>query len=235
MVSELFTAGSVSGPGLSVEHMFGVALLRNVVADRGCAAGQAHASRNPPGSACSSSRLKGALRARINGVERSRAANIKAVAEGTVTLATRILLFKTQIEHRYPCAPITNHTFKAEVTFCVRGVITAPCPVPLSLTVTTPSSRMPTLSHFWIKRMMRRSPIRCSRKRTSHCWLISSKTIGRRRPVSSSPSCSRSRQRAHPVRRACRARVGIHTEPEEVFLVDRIEHRNSRPLDDLVL
>jgi RNA-directed DNA polymerase len=38
-------------------------------------------------------------------------------------LATRILLFKTQIEHRYPCAPITNHTFKAEVTFCVRGVI----------------------------------------------------------------------------------------------------------------
>jgi len=38
-------------------------------------------------------------------------------------LATRILLFKTQIEHCYPCAPITNHTFKAEVTFCVRGVV----------------------------------------------------------------------------------------------------------------
>jgi hypothetical protein len=26
-----------------------------------------------------------------------------------------------------------------------------------------------------------------------------------------------------------------HTESEEVFLVDRIEHRNRRPLDDLVL
>ena len=26
-----------------------------------------------------------------------------------------------------------------------------------------------------------------------------------------------------------------HTEPEQVFLVDRIEHRNSRPLDDLVI
>ena len=38
-------------------------------------------------------------------------------------MATRILFFKTQIEHRYPCAPITNHTFKAEVTFCVREVI----------------------------------------------------------------------------------------------------------------
>src|SRR6266446_4441302 len=41
------------------------------------------------------------------------------------------------------------------------GEITEPCPVPVSLTVTTPSSRMPALSHFWIRRMMRRSPIRC--------------------------------------------------------------------------
>ena len=38
-------------------------------------------------------------------------------------MATLILLFKTQIEHSHPCAPVTNHTFKAEVTFCVRGVI----------------------------------------------------------------------------------------------------------------
>jgi hypothetical protein len=38
-------------------------------------------------------------------------------------MATYILLFKTQIEHSYPCAPVTNHTFKAEVTFRVRGVI----------------------------------------------------------------------------------------------------------------
>ena len=38
-------------------------------------------------------------------------------------MATFMLLFKTQSEHSYPCAPVTNHTFKAEVTFCVRGVI----------------------------------------------------------------------------------------------------------------
>src|SRR6516165_10777876 len=45
------------------------------------------------------------------------------------------------------------------------GEITEPCPVPLSLTDTAPASRTPALSHFWIRRMMRRSPIRCSRKR----------------------------------------------------------------------
>src|SRR5262249_36002787 len=36
-----------------------------------------------------------------------------------------------------------------------------------SSTVTTPSSSIPALSHFWTRRMMRLSPIRCSRKRTS--------------------------------------------------------------------
>src|SRR6516165_4646003 len=51
------------------------------------------------------------------------------------------------------------------------GEITEPCPVPTSLVVTTPSSRMPARSHFWIRRMMRLSPIRCSRKRTNHDWL----------------------------------------------------------------
>ena len=48
------------------------------------------------------------------------------------------------------------------------GEATDPCPVPLSLTVTIPSSRMPALSHLWIRRMMRLSPIRSSRKLTSH-------------------------------------------------------------------
>src|SRR3979411_1611016 len=53
-----------------------------------------------------------------------------------------------------------------------RGEITAPCPVPLSLTATIPSSRMPAFSHFWIRRMMRLSPIRCSTKRMSQSLLI---------------------------------------------------------------
>ena len=55
------------------------------------------------------------------------------------------------------------------------GEITEPCPVPLSLTDTAPASRTPALSHFWIRRMMRRSPIRCPKKRINHSWLISSK------------------------------------------------------------
>ena len=38
-------------------------------------------------------------------------------------------------------------------------------------TVMNPSSRMPALSHFWIRRMMRLSPIRYSRKRASHSSL----------------------------------------------------------------
>src|SRR5258707_10942404 len=58
-----------------------------------------------------------------------------------------------------------------QITFCVRGVITDPCPVPLSLTVTIPSSRTPALSHFWIRRMMRRSPMRCSTNLMNHSWL----------------------------------------------------------------
>src|SRR5258708_7169358 len=55
------------------------------------------------------------------------------------------------------------------------GEITAPCPVPLSLTATIPSSRMPAFSHFWIRRMTRLSPIRCSTKRMSQSLLTSSK------------------------------------------------------------
>src|SRR6516225_7869867 len=45
------------------------------------------------------------------------------------------------------------------------GEITAPCPVPSSLTATIPSSRTPALSHLRIRRVMRRLPIRCSTNR----------------------------------------------------------------------
>src|SRR5215813_7214841 len=57
------------------------------------------------------------------------------------------------------------------------GEITEPCPVPLSLTVTTPSSRTPALSHFWIRRIIRESLIRCSTKRMSHSQLTESKKL----------------------------------------------------------
>src|SRR5580704_14387838 len=55
------------------------------------------------------------------------------------------------------------------------GEITETCPVPFSSIVTIPSSRMPDRNHFWTSRMMRLSPIRCSRKRTTHCWETSVK------------------------------------------------------------
>src|SRR5215212_4908468 len=55
------------------------------------------------------------------------------------------------------------------------GEITEPCPVPLSLTVTVPSSRTPAFSHLRRRRMMRGSPIRCSTKRTSQSWQTVSK------------------------------------------------------------
>src|SRR6516164_8008251 len=102
------------------------------------------------------------------------------------------------------------------------GEITAPCPVPLSLTATIPSSRTPALSHLRIRRMMRRSPIRCSTNRMSHSWLTVSKND--RMSASSIQLVVRAAPRPESVR-----------EPEEVFLVDRVQQRDHRPLDDLVL
>ena len=68
-----------------------------------------------------------------------------------------------------------DHRLHLQVIFCVQDVVTDPCPVPLSLVVTTPSSRMPALNQFWIRRIMRGSPIRSFRKRTSQSWLTASK------------------------------------------------------------
>src|ERR1700748_2777967 len=107
------------------------------------------------------------------------------------------------------------------------GEITDPCPVPLSLTVTTPPSMTPALSHFWIRRMMRRSPIRCSRKRISHSWLISSKEAATHYPSPRSsrlyndhPAASRVRgseagrdQHYYATRRAARPRRPAKRQP----------------------
>src|SRR5207245_955215 len=121
------------------------------------------------------------------------------------------------------------------------GEITDPCPVPLSLTATTPSSRMPALSHFWIRRMMRRSPIRCEvlgldpGKRISHCWLTESKK----------DRMSASRIQLHLLAgdadHQCVQRIVLTAlgpepirEPEEILLVDRVQQCAGRPLDDFV-
>src|SRR5436190_11292022 len=102
------------------------------------------------------------------------------------------------------------------------GEITDPCPVPRSLVITTPSTRTPALSHFRIRRMMRGSPIRCSRKRTSHSWLTSSKNdrIGVQYVVHLGAGET---NRQH-VQRIVLATLGPEPirEPEEVLLVNRV-------------
>src|SRR5215469_3241854 len=60
----------------------------------------------------------------------------------------------------------TTQTVK--ITFCVSGAITEPCGVPLSVSDHSPSSSTPALSHFLIRRRIRRSPIRCWRNLTIH-------------------------------------------------------------------
>ena len=82
---------------------------------------------------------------------------------------------------------------------------------------------------------MRLSPIRCSTKRISHSWLTVSKndrmsassiqfTFLRSIPTTSASSASCwSAPGPEPVR-----------EPEEVFLVDRVQHHDGCALDDLV-
>src|SRR3981189_3195348 len=111
------------------------------------------------------------------------------------------------------------------------GEITAPCPVPISLMVTTPSSRTPALSHFWIRRIMRRSPIRCSTNLMTHSWLTVSKN--ERMSAFHLLALDPDNQRIHRIMRAAPGSESVR-EPEEVFLVDRVEHRSCRPLDDLV-
>src|SRR5262244_2444279 len=103
------------------------------------------------------------------------------------------------------------------------------------MTVTTPSSRMPAFSHFWIRRMMRRSPIRCSEpdQPVLTDFVEERSDVGVQYPVhlrALDPDNER-------IQRIVRAAPGSEPvrESEEVFLVDRVEHRDSRPLDDLIL
>src|ERR1700751_2647913 len=79
-----------------------------------------------------------------------------------------ILPLKTKIKHKVPCSPSRHCPFELEITFCVRGVTTDPCGVPVSVSDHLPSSSTPDLSHFWIRRRMRRSATRCSMNRITH-------------------------------------------------------------------
>src|SRR5438270_12561538 len=115
------------------------------------------------------------------------------------------------------------------------GDATEPCPVPLSLTVTAPSSRMPVRSHFWIRRMRRLSPIRCSTKRTSHFWLTDPKKsrISASRNVVHLPVGDPHHQGIQRIMWSAPGTEPVR-EPEEVFLVDGVQHHDGSALDELV-
>src|SRR3974390_2016231 len=115
------------------------------------------------------------------------------------------------------------------------GEITEPCPVPLSLTLTTPSSITPALSHFWIRRMMRRSPIRCSRKRISQLLvdLIEERSDVGVQYEAHLLAVDPDAERIHRVMRAASWPEPIR-QSEEVFLVDRVQQIGHCPLDNLI-
>src|SRR6267154_373830 len=116
------------------------------------------------------------------------------------------------------------------------GEITAPCPVPFSLTVTTPSSRTPTLSHFWEQADDARvadPPLDEADQPFLAHRVEERPDVGVQYPVHL-PAGDPDNERIHRIMRAAPGPEPVR-EPEEVFLVDRIQHGCHRPLDDLVL
>src|ERR1700686_4250829 len=116
------------------------------------------------------------------------------------------------------------------------GEITAPCGVPRSLRVTRPSSVMPTFSHFAIRRRMRLSAIRCSRKRIVHEWAMASKKapdIRVQHPVHLLPI----NPGVESVQRIVLAAPWSESirEAKKILLVDGLQNVHDRLLDDFVL
>src|SRR6266849_4837669 len=112
--------------------------------------------------------------------------------------------------------------------FASRGEATPPCGVPTSGRITSPSSITPAFSHLPIRRITRRSPTRCSTKRINHSWSTASKN----------PAMSASNTQftlVLPIPTASASRPDPVREPEEILLVDRVQHLDHRTLDDLVL
>jgi len=55
---------------------------------------------------------------------------------------------KAQVKHRVTGSPTPHYPLEFEITFCVRGVITAPCGVPAVVSDHLPSSDTPAFSHL---------------------------------------------------------------------------------------
>src|ERR1035437_5514189 len=71
-----------------------------------------------------------------------------------------------------------------------KGEITAPWGVPTFVSFHSPSSDTPAFNHFWIRRITRRSAIRCSTNFTSHSCLMLSKETTTHYPPSGLPGAS---------------------------------------------
>src|SRR6516162_5289377 len=99
------------------------------------------------------------------------------------------------------------------------GDTTDPCPVPLSLTVTTPFSRMPARSHFWIRRIMRGSPIRSDQPVLTDL-IEEAADISIQYPVHLCAADSDD-ERVQCIMWAA-ARSKTIREPEEILLIDRV-------------
>src|SRR5947209_4132526 len=106
--------------------------------------------------------------------------------------------------------------------FASKGDTTAPCGVPTFVSFHSPSSDTPAFNHFWIRRITRRSAIRCSTNFTSHScetYLLPSQAHGQsvQRIMLAAP-------RPEPV-----------GESQKVLLVDLVEYRHHGLLNHLVL
>jgi hypothetical protein len=85
--------------------------------------------------------------------------------------------------------------------FASKGETTAPCGVPTFVSDHWPSSDTPALSHFWIKRTIRRSATRCWRNFSVHSWLTLSKETTTHYPSSALLETSDHHWSPSPIRR----------------------------------
>src|SRR6516164_5384950 len=117
--------------------------------------------------------------------------------------------------------------------FASSGEATPPCGVPTSGRVTSPPSITPAFSHLRIKRITRRSPTRCSTKRINHSTASKNPAVGVQYPVHPRVA-DPDRERVQCIMRTASGPEPVR-EPEEIFLVDRVQHLDHRTLNDLVL
>src|SRR6516162_1324412 len=116
------------------------------------------------------------------------------------------------------------------------GEITEPCPVPLSLTVTTPFSMTPALSHFLDQAddAPVADPMLQKTDQPLLVDLVEERSDVGVQYVAHLPAVDPDTERIERIMRAASRPESIR-HSGEVFLVDRVQQRDRCPLDDLVL